>query len=48
MTRRRPNRAARALITGRTHNIGLIVAGITGFCGMAKVLALMPWNRRPA
>lgn len=25
---------------------GLIFAGITGFCGMAKVLALMPWNRR--
>src|SRR5436189_481009 len=24
----RPNRAARALITGRTHNIGLIVADI--------------------
>ncbi|MEX0753056.1 MAG: rhodanese family protein [Xanthobacteraceae bacterium] len=24
---------------------GLIFAGITGFCGMAKVLAVMPWNR---
>jgi rhodanese-related sulfurtransferase len=24
---------------------GLIVAGITGFCGMARVLAHMPWNR---
>ena len=27
---------------------GLLVAGTTGWCGMAKVLALMPWNRRPA
>lgn len=28
---------------------GLTFAGATGFCGMAKVLALMPWNRvRPA
>ncbi len=27
---------------------GLIFAGVTGFCGMAKVLALMPWNRRNA
>lgn len=25
---------------------GLIFAGSTGFCGMAHVLALMPWNRR--
>lgn len=24
---------------------GLIVAGVTGFCGMARILALMPWNR---
>lgn len=24
---------------------GLVFAGITGFCGMAKVFALMPWNR---
>ncbi len=24
---------------------GLTFSGITGFCGMAKVLALMPWNR---
>jgi rhodanese-related sulfurtransferase len=27
---------------------GLAFAGITGFCGMAHLLALMPWNRRPA
>lgn len=25
---------------------GLIVAGVTGFCGMARLLALAPWNRR--
>jgi rhodanese-related sulfurtransferase len=24
---------------------GLIVAGITGFCGMANLLSYMPWNR---
>lgn len=27
---------------------GLVMAGVTGWCGMAKVLAAMPWNRRPA
>lgn len=26
---------------------GLFTAGVTGFCGMARILALMPWNRRP-
>lgn len=25
--------------------LGLVVAGATGFCGMAYVLAKMPWNR---
>ena len=25
---------------------GLFVAGATGFCGMARLLAIMPWNRR--
>ena len=25
---------------------GLVFAGSTGFCGMAHLLALMPWNRR--
>lgn len=25
---------------------GLTFAGITGFCGMAKLLAIMPWNKR--
>jgi rhodanese-related sulfurtransferase len=24
---------------------GLVFAGITGFCGMARLLARMPWNR---
>jgi rhodanese-related sulfurtransferase len=26
---------------------GLTFAGLTGFCGMARLLALMPWNRQP-
>ncbi len=26
---------------------GLLVAGTTGFCGMANVLAVMPWNKAP-
>lgn len=26
---------------------GLMFAGITGWCGMAKLLAVLPWNRRP-
>jgi rhodanese-related sulfurtransferase len=25
---------------------GLTLAGMTGFCGMARLLAVMPWNRR--
>ncbi|RNC81866.1 MAG: DUF2892 domain-containing protein [Phycisphaera sp.] len=25
---------------------GLMFAGITGWCGMAKLLAVMPWNKR--
>ena len=24
---------------------GLVFAGISGFCGMARLLAVMPWNR---
>ena len=24
---------------------GLVVAGVSGFCGMARLLALMPWNK---
>ena len=27
---------------------GLVFAGTTGWCGMARLLALMPWNRIPA
>lgn len=27
---------------------GLFMAGATGFCGMARLLAVMPWNRRAA
>ena len=27
---------------------GLTMAGITGWCGLAKLLGLMPWNRRAA
>ncbi|MCW0234491.1 MAG: rhodanese family protein [Ferrovibrio sp.] len=25
---------------------GLLMAGVTGFCGMARLLAAMPWNRK--
>ena len=24
---------------------GLVFSGITGFCGLARILAIMPWNR---
>jgi rhodanese-related sulfurtransferase len=27
---------------------GMVFAGSTGWCGMARVLAIMPWNRRAA
>jgi rhodanese-related sulfurtransferase len=27
---------------------GLLFAGVSGWCGMAKLLALMPWNRQAA
>lgn len=27
---------------------GLTFAGLTGFCGLARVLVFLPWNRRPA
>ncbi len=26
---------------------GLMFAGLSGWCGMAQLLAIMPWNRRP-
>ena len=25
---------------------GLLFAGVSGFCGMARLLGMMPWNRR--
>lgn len=28
--------------------VGLTFAGLTGFCGMARLLAVMPWNRSMA
>jgi rhodanese-related sulfurtransferase len=37
-----PTFALVPLVTG----CGLLFAGITGFCGLALVLARMPWNRR--
>lgn len=27
---------------------GLVFAGASGWCGMARLLAVMPWNRKPA
>jgi rhodanese-related sulfurtransferase len=27
---------------------GLVFAGFSGWCGMARLLALLPWNRHPA
>ena len=26
--------------------VGLLFAGVSGFCGMARLLGVMPWNRR--
>ena len=28
--------------------VGLMFAGTTGWCGMANLLRVMPWNRRAA
>lgn len=28
--------------------LGFVVAGVTGFCGMARLLRVMPWNQRTA
>jgi len=25
---------------------GLVFAGVTGWCGMARLLSVMPWNNR--
>ena len=27
---------------------GLIMAGVSGFCGLARVLLVMPWNKKMA
>jgi len=27
---------------------GLLLAGMTGFCGMARALAVLPWNKTPS
>ena len=27
---------------------GLIMAGVTGFCGLARMLLVMPWNKNMA
>ena len=35
------------LLTGFI-GVGLIFAGASGWCGMARLLALLPWNRHPA
>lgn len=32
------------LLTGFV-GAGLVFAGVTGFCGMARLLAVMPWNK---
>jgi rhodanese-related sulfurtransferase len=28
--------------------VGLTIAGLTGFCGLARIIAIMPWNQRTA
>lgn len=28
--------------------MGLMFAGVSGWCGMARLLGVLPWNRRPA
>ena len=33
-------------IAGAAIGVGLITAGITRWCGMAQLMARMPWNRR--
>ncbi|MDO4231917.1 MAG: rhodanese family protein [Lautropia sp.] len=32
-------------LLGGVVGAGLLLAGLTGFCGMARLLARMPWNR---
>lgn len=33
------------ILTGMV-GVGLTIAGLTGFCGLAKVIAKMPWNQK--
>jgi rhodanese-related sulfurtransferase len=33
------------LLTG-VIGLGLTIAGMTGFCGLARIIAIMPWNQR--
>jgi hypothetical protein len=35
---------ASILLTGFV-GAGLVFAGVSGFCGLARLLAVMPWNR---
>jgi len=28
--------------------LGLVFAGLSGWCGMARLLAVLPWNRVPS
>ncbi len=35
------------LLTG-VIGLGLTIAGATGFCGLARIIARMPWNQRTA
>lgn len=39
---------ARFILLSGFVGAGLLFAGISGWCGMAKLLALLPWNRQPA
>jgi hypothetical protein len=33
-------------VAGAAIGAGLITAGVTRWCGMAQLMARMPWNRR--
>jgi rhodanese-related sulfurtransferase len=36
------------LLLAALFGLGLLSAGLTGFCGLGRLLAVMPWNSRPA
>ena len=38
--------SATFFLRGGLVGAGLLFAGVTGFCGMARLLKVMPWNRR--